>query len=117
MPEVASFPVIAGVDPKVSLVTFGNAMPEPIFFGECPVMVTAAARSVSLVIDHKVNQHNLEYIFRQFYWRDDSNSLQPDGYGATDALIPHAMMLTLTPPKWHKAANVTAKTASPAQGK
>lgn len=62
IPEVISFSVIAGVDPKVSLVAsivLGLVMS---LLGGRPAMVTAAAGSVALVIGPMVKAHGVEYV-------------------------------------------------------
>lgn len=62
IPEVISFSVIAGVDPKSSLVAsivLGLAMS---LLGGRPAMVTAAAGSVALVIGPLVRAHGVEYV-------------------------------------------------------
>lgn len=50
IPEVISFSVIAGVDPKVSLIASVVLCLAMSFLGGRPAMVTAAAGSVALVI-------------------------------------------------------------------
>ncbi|QEM90719.1 SulP family inorganic anion transporter [Kosakonia radicincitans] len=62
IPEVISFSVIAGVDPKVSLIASVVLCLSMSFLGGRPAMVTAAAGSVALVIGPMVNQHGMEYI-------------------------------------------------------
>ncbi|ANI82151.1 SulP family inorganic anion transporter [Kosakonia oryzae] len=62
IPEVISFSVIAGVDPKVSLIASVVLCLSMSFLGGRPAMVTAAAGSVALVIGPMVNQHGVEYI-------------------------------------------------------
>ena len=62
IPEVISFSVIAGVDPKVSLVASVVLCLAMSFLGGRPAMVTAAAGSVALVIGPMVHQHGVEYI-------------------------------------------------------
>ncbi|NCF05306.1 SulP family inorganic anion transporter [Kosakonia sp. MH5] len=62
IPEVISFSVIAGVDPKVSLIASVVLCLSMSFLGGRPAMVTAAAGSVALVISPMVNQHGMEYI-------------------------------------------------------
>ncbi|MDB5801138.1 MAG: sulfate transporter [Rhodocyclales bacterium] len=62
IPEVISFSVISGVDPKAALVAsivLGLIMS---VFGGRPAMVTAAAGSVALVIGPMVRAHGVEYI-------------------------------------------------------
>lgn len=62
IPEVISFSVIAGVDPKVSLVASVVLCLAMSFLGGRPAMVTAAAGSVALVIGPMVHQHGVAYI-------------------------------------------------------
>lgn len=62
IPEVISFSVIAGVDPKVSLIASVVLCLGMSFLGGRPAMVTAAAGSVALVIGPMVHQHGVEYI-------------------------------------------------------
>ncbi|HAU8263445.1 TPA: SulP family inorganic anion transporter [Kluyvera intermedia] len=62
IPEVISFSVIAGVDPKVSLLASVVLCISMSLLGGRPAMVTAAAGSVALVIGPMVHQHGLEYI-------------------------------------------------------
>ncbi|WP_423060633.1 SulP family inorganic anion transporter [Citrobacter portucalensis] len=62
IPEVISFSVIAGVDPKVSLVASVVLCLAMSFLGGRPAMVTAAAGSVALVIGPMVHQHGVQYI-------------------------------------------------------
>ncbi|WP_293796054.1 SulP family inorganic anion transporter [uncultured Pantoea sp.] len=62
IPEVISFSVIAGVDPKVSLVASVVLCLTLSIFGGRPAMVTAAAGSVALVIGPMVHAHGVEYI-------------------------------------------------------
>lgn len=62
IPEVISFSVISGVDPKVALVAsivLGFVMS---ILGGRPAMVTAAAGSVALVIGPMVKAHGVGYI-------------------------------------------------------
>jgi SulP family sulfate permease len=62
VPEVISFSVVAGVDPKVSLiasVVLGLCMS---LFGGRPAMVTAAAGSVALVIGPTVRAYGAQYV-------------------------------------------------------
>lgn len=61
-PEVISFSVIAGVDPKVSLIASVVLCLAMSFLGGRPAMVTAAAGSVALVIGPMVHQHGVQYI-------------------------------------------------------
>ena len=62
IPEAISFSVIAGVDPKVSLVASVVLCLAMSFLGGRPAMVTAAAGSVALVIGPMVHQHGVQYI-------------------------------------------------------
>lgn len=62
IPEVISFSVIAGVDPKVSLIASVVLCLAMSFLGGRPAMVTAAAGSVALVIGPMVHQHDVQYI-------------------------------------------------------
>lgn len=62
IPEVISFSVIAGVDPKVSLLASVVLCISMSFLGGRPAMVTAAAGSVALVIGPMVYQHGVAYI-------------------------------------------------------
>ncbi|CNI34076.1 SulP family inorganic anion transporter [Yersinia bercovieri] len=62
IPEVISFSVIAGVDPKVSLVASIVLCLTLSILGGRPTMVTAAAGSVALVIGPMVHAHGVEYI-------------------------------------------------------
>ncbi|HHT1699696.1 TPA: SulP family inorganic anion transporter [Citrobacter freundii] len=62
IPEVISFSVIAGVDPKVSLIASVVLCLAMSFLGGRPAMVTAAAGSVALVIGPMVHQHGVQYI-------------------------------------------------------
>ncbi|WP_145499342.1 SulP family inorganic anion transporter [Yersinia bercovieri] len=62
IPEVISFSVIAGVDPKVSLVASIVLCLTLSILGGRPAMVTAAAGSVALVIGPMVHAHGVEYI-------------------------------------------------------
>ncbi|MEG3127970.1 SulP family inorganic anion transporter [Pantoea cypripedii] len=62
IPEVISFSVIAGVDPKVSLVASVVLCLTLSLLGGRPAMVTAAAGSVALVIGPMVHAHGVEYI-------------------------------------------------------
>ncbi|WP_151994571.1 SulP family inorganic anion transporter [Buttiauxella massiliensis] len=63
VPEIISFSVIAGVDPKVSLVASVVLCLSMSLLGGRPAMVTAAAGSVALVIGPMVHLHGVEYIF------------------------------------------------------
>lgn len=62
IPEVISFSIIAGVDPKVSLIASVVLCLAMSFLGGRPAMVTAAAGSVALVIGPMVHQHGVQYI-------------------------------------------------------
>ena len=62
IPEVISFSVVAGVDPKVSLIASVVLCLAMSFFGGRPAMVTAAAGSVALVIGPMVHLHGVQYI-------------------------------------------------------
>ena len=62
IPEVISFSVIAGVDPKVSLFASIVLCFTLSILGGRPAMVTAAAGSVALVIGPMVHAHGVEYI-------------------------------------------------------
>ncbi|MRS90947.1 SulP family inorganic anion transporter [Enterobacteriaceae bacterium RIT714] len=62
IPEVISFSVVAGVDPKVSLIASVVLCLALSVFGGRPAMVTAAAGSVALVIGPMVHQHGVQYI-------------------------------------------------------
>jgi sulfate permease, SulP family len=62
IPEVISFSVIAGVDPKVSLIASVVLCLAMSFLGGRPAMVTAAAGSVALVIGPMVHQYGVAYI-------------------------------------------------------
>lgn len=62
IPEVISFSVIAGVDPKVSLVASIVLCLSMSLLGGRPAMVTAAAGSVALVIGPMVHQYGVGYI-------------------------------------------------------
>lgn len=62
IPEVISFSVIAGVDPKVSLIASVVLCLSMSFLGGRPAMVTAAAGSVALVIGPMVHVHGVAYI-------------------------------------------------------
>ncbi|WP_086868120.1 SulP family inorganic anion transporter [Kosakonia pseudosacchari] len=62
IPEVISFSVIAGVDPKVSLIASVVLCFSMSLLGGRPAMVTAAAGSVALVIGPMVHQNGVEYI-------------------------------------------------------
>ena len=62
IPEVISFSVVAGVDPKVSLIASVVLCLALSVLGGRPAMVTAAAGSVALVIGPMVHQHGVPYI-------------------------------------------------------
>lgn len=62
IPEVISFSVVAGVDPKVSLIASVVLCFALSVLGGRPAMVTAAAGSVALVIGPMVHQHGVQYI-------------------------------------------------------
>ncbi len=62
IPEVISFSVIAGVDPKVSLIASIVLCLTMSILGGRPAMVSAAAGSVALVIGPMVHAHGVEYI-------------------------------------------------------
>lgn len=62
IPEVISFSVVAGVDPKVSLFASVVLCLGLSVLGGRPAMVTAAAGSVALVIGPMVAQHGVQYI-------------------------------------------------------
>lgn len=62
IPEVISFSLIAGVDPKVSLIASIVLCFAMSILGGRPAMVTAAAGSVALVIGPMVHQYGIGYI-------------------------------------------------------
>jgi SulP family sulfate permease len=62
VPEVISFSIIAGVDPKVSLIASVVLAITMSILGGRPAMVTAAAGSVALVIAPLVKAHGVEYV-------------------------------------------------------
>ncbi|MEI7408555.1 SulP family inorganic anion transporter [Pectobacterium aroidearum] len=62
IPEVISFSIIAGVDPKVSLFASIVLCFTMSFLGGRPAMVTAAAGAVALVIGPMVHAHGVAYI-------------------------------------------------------
>lgn len=62
IPEVISFSVVSGVDPKVSLIASVVLCLALSVLGGRPAMVTAAAGSVALVIGPMVHQHGVQYI-------------------------------------------------------
>lgn len=62
VPEVIAFSVIAGVDPKVSLVASVVLAVSMSFLGGRPAMITAAAGAVALVVAPLVREHGTEYL-------------------------------------------------------
>ena len=62
IPEVISFSVIAGVDPKVSLIASVVLAISMTFLGGRPAMITAAAGAVALVVAPLVHTHGVEYL-------------------------------------------------------
>lgn len=62
IPEVISFSVIAGVDPKVSLIASVVLCLSLTLLGGRPAMVSAAAGSIALVIGPMVHAHGVGYI-------------------------------------------------------
>jgi SulP family sulfate permease len=62
IPEVVSFAVIAGVDPKVALYTSCIMAITIAFVGGRPAMVSAAAGATALVIAPLVASHGLDYL-------------------------------------------------------
>ena len=62
IPEVISFSVISGVDPKVSLIASFVICLTLSIIGGRPAMVSAAAGSVALVIGPMVAAHGVNYI-------------------------------------------------------
>ncbi len=62
IPEVISFSVIAGVDPKVSLIASVVLCLSLSLLGGRPAMVSAAAGSIALVIGPMVHVHGVGYI-------------------------------------------------------
>ena len=62
IPEVISFSVIAGVDPKVSLVASVVLAISMTVLGGRPAMITAAAGAVALVVAPLVHTHGVEYL-------------------------------------------------------
>jgi SulP family sulfate permease len=62
VPEVISFSVIAGVDPRVSLVASVALLAVTTVLGGRPAMVTAAAGSVALVIAPLVHAHGVGFV-------------------------------------------------------
>lgn len=62
IPEVISFSVIAGVDPKVSLIASVVLATSMSILGGRPAMITAAAGAVALVVAPLVREHGVEYL-------------------------------------------------------
>ena len=62
IPEVISFSVIAGVDPKVSLIASVVLAISMTFLGGRPAMITAAAGAVALVVAPLVHTHGVQYL-------------------------------------------------------
>lgn len=62
IPEVISFSVVAGVDPKVSLIASVVICLTLSLIGGRPAMVSAAAGSIALVIGPMVASHGVAYI-------------------------------------------------------
>ncbi|WP_233551251.1 SulP family inorganic anion transporter [Amnibacterium setariae] len=62
VPEVISFSVVAGVDPRTSLVASVVLLAVTTVLGGRPAMVTAAAGSVALVIAPLVHAHGAAYV-------------------------------------------------------
>lgn len=62
IPEVISFSVIAGVDPKVSLIASVVLAVSMSILGGRPAMITAAAGAVALVVAPLVHEHGVEYL-------------------------------------------------------
>lgn len=62
IPEVISFSVIAGVDPKVSLIASVVLAVSMSILGGRPAMITAAAGAVALVVAPLVREHGAEYL-------------------------------------------------------
>lgn len=62
VPEVISFSVIAGVDPKVSLIASVVLAISMSILGGRPAMITAAAGAVALVVAPLVRTHGTEYL-------------------------------------------------------
>ena len=62
IPEVISFSVIAGVDPKVSLIASVVLALSMSVLGGRTAMVTAAAGAVALVVAPLVKDHGVEYL-------------------------------------------------------
>lgn len=62
VPEVIAFSVIAGVDPKVSLIASVVLAISMSILGGRPAMITAAAGAVALVVAPLVKTHGVEYL-------------------------------------------------------
>ena len=62
IPEVISFSIVEGVDPRVGLFTSFVMCVGIAFTGGRPAMVTAAAGSVALVMAPLVKNHGVEYL-------------------------------------------------------
>ena len=62
IPEVISFSIVEGVDPRVGLFTSFVMCVAIAFTGGRPAMVTAAAGSVALVMAPLVKNHGVEYL-------------------------------------------------------
>lgn len=62
IPEVISFSIIAGVDPKVSLIASVVLAISMSILGGRPAMITAAAGAVALVVAPLVREHGVEYL-------------------------------------------------------
>ncbi|MGW0045287.1 SulP family inorganic anion transporter [Rhodococcus sp. NPDC003348] len=62
IPEVISFAVIAGVDPKVALYTSCVMAMTIAFVGGRPAMVSAAAGATALVVAPLVASHGIDYL-------------------------------------------------------
>lgn len=62
IPEVIAFSVIAGVDPKVSLIASVVLAISMSILGGRPAMITAAAGAVALVVAPLVREHGAEYL-------------------------------------------------------
>lgn len=62
IPEVIAFSVIAGVDPKVSLMASVVLAVSMSILGGRPAMITAAAGAVALVVAPLVHEHGAQYL-------------------------------------------------------
>lgn len=62
IPEVISFSIIAGVDPKVSLIASVVLAISMSILGGRPAMITAAAGAVALVVAPLVKEQGVEYL-------------------------------------------------------